>query len=152
MLKCVITFYLAIFFSSLYSQECFNYHQQNCKPLPSKFTYSVNSSSVSYKFGSGELRSIPFTLMEGKDYRFTICADNIFSDIINLTITATNGKVLYDNSALKYELHTEFSVQKTIDVYINIMSPKMEFAELPEHCCGCVGILIEEMVSVKLGF
>lgn len=154
MLKKNISIIIILFLSlNAFPQKCFEYYKSACIPKTSKFVYTENHSSVSFQFSSGETREIPFTLVNGIDYRFTICADNIFSDIIEFAISTNDGKEMYNNSSQGYNLNLEFACRKTRDVIINIQAPQVEASELDSvNTEGCIGVLIEEMVSVKTGF
>jgi len=145
------------FFSFLsitsFSQECFEYHENNCFPKESKFSYQTNNASVSFLFSSGEARDIAFSFLLGKDYRITVCSDNIFNNIIEIAIINEEHKVLYNNNSQNYNLNLEFSCKKTQDVIFRIKAPELNIE--PNDTLvyeGCIGLLIEEMVSVKTGF
>jgi hypothetical protein len=135
------------------AQKCFDFHKMHCIPVQSKFNYLVNDASVSYLFKSGETRHIPFRLDEGKDYRLTVCTDNIFSGVVAFSIISENDKFLFDNSKLNYKLDLEFMCQKTQDVDFVITAPKAAVGISDTVVVeGCIGLLIEEMVSIKTGF
>ena len=146
--------YLILFFIPLfgYSQKCFDYHKDTCKPPVSKYTYSYNQSSVSYLFKAGESRQIPVALFAGKDYRITICTQAIFENVVLFKIIKSNGTIFYDNSNFEYELNLEFSSRHSQDVIIELEVPDMPESENANLNEGCVGVLIEDMISVKTGF
>ena len=154
MFKRVLTFTLVYFIvSATYSQKCFDYHKSNCFPKPSKFVYKENVASVSFLFKSGEIRDIPFTLLLGIDYRITLCADSVFNDVIKFVIINEEGKQIYNNSAQNFNLNLEFSSRKTHNVIFEIEAPELSIINADSTLNeGCIGILIEEMVSVKTGF
>jgi hypothetical protein len=135
------------------AQDCFEYYKNHCSPPKSKFNYAENIQSASFLFNSGELRRIPFTLLQKKDYRITICGADVFEGIIKFEIRNESGKSLYDNSAHNFLLSTEFSNKKDQDVYFEITAPEPA-AGISDtvYVEGCIGILIEEMNSVKTGF
>jgi hypothetical protein len=135
------------------AQGCFDFHKTHCKPEASKFTYAYNKSSVSYLFKSGESRNIPFELLEGKDYRMTICTDPVFSGVVWFRIITGSGKELYDNSKNNYDLNVEFTCKKTEEVDLIIMAPKPATGISDTIVVeGCIGLLIEDMVSFRTGF
>ncbi len=138
---------------NLYSQECFEYQKSNCIPKPSKFVYQENNASVSFLFSSGEEREIPLTFMHGRDYRITLCADKVFDNIIKLVIKNEDGKVIYDNSTQNFNLNLEFTCRKTQDVTIDVAAPDVGTENNDTVLYeGCIGLLIEDMKSVKTGF
>ncbi len=151
--KYFLLFLFLLLFSNLFSQECFEYHKTNCFPKKSKFIYKENISSVSFKFESGEMREIPFTFLYGKDYRITLCADEVFDNIIKIIIINKEGAELYNNSLHDYNLNLEFASKKTQNVIIEIFAPEPNVGISDTvYFEGCIGVLIEEMISVKTGF
>lgn len=154
MFKRVLTFILLYFIlSTTYSQNCFDYHKSSCFAKPSKFVYKGNVASVSFLFKSGEVRNIPFTLLMGIDYRITLCADTVFNNVIKFVIINEEGKQIYNNSTQNFNLNLEFSSRKTHNVIFELEAPELGIIDADSALNeGCIGILIEEMVSVKTGF
>jgi len=154
MIKVILTFFIFfISLSDIYSQKCFEYQKSNCFPKKSKFSYKENPSSVSFVFSSGEKRQIPFTLLLGIDYRMTLCADPIFEGIIKFVIKGEDGKEIYNNSNQNFNLNLEFSSRKTHNVTFELSAPEPNKGVSDTvYFEGCIGLLIEEMVSVKTGF
>lgn len=148
-----LVIFLIIFISSTYSQDCFEYHQDHCFPKDSKYVYEENNSTVSFLFSSGEIRKMPFTLLLGKDYRIKLCADPVFEDIIEFIIINEDGKAIYNNSTQNFNLNLEFSCKKTQTVTLQLKAPDSNAGVSDTLSSeGCIGLLIEEMVSVKTGF
>ena len=154
MINRFVLFFILIFFNfNAFSQKCFEYHKTGCIPSKSKFIYSKNNASVSFEFAFGEKRVIPVTLLMGKDYRITLCGDDIFDGVIQFIIRNTDGKILYDNSSCDYKLNIEFSNKVTQRVLFELIAPELNFKIADSvETTGCIGILIEDMVSVKTGF
>jgi hypothetical protein len=153
MIRHVFIFILLTISSSSFSQNCFDFHKQYCKPATSKFAYTVNNASVSYLFKSGQIRSIPFQIDAGKDYRLTICSDLNFNGVIGFSILNEDDQVLYENSQVNFKLDLEFSCKKTQNVEFTISAPKAVSGISDTIAVeGCIGLLIEEMVSIKTGF
>jgi len=151
--KYILIFLFLLLISNLFSQECFEYHQNHCFPKKSKFVYKENSSSVSFKFASGEMREIPFVFLLGKDYRITLCADEVFDNIIKIVIVNEEGKEIYNNSLHDFNLNLEFSSRKTQNVTIEVFAPDPNIGISDTVAFeGCIGVFIEEMISVKTGF
>ncbi len=151
-----IRFLCFLFITSFYSlqaQDCFEFHKEHCEAPTSKYSYMTNQGSVSFKFESGELKEIPFTIMAGKDYRFTLCAGKAFEQVIAMRFIRRDGKVLYDNSKHNYSLNTEFSCLNTRDITIEIEAPDPATGIADTiYTTDCIGLLIQEMVSIKTGF
>jgi len=132
-------------------QACFDYHKSACFPEPSRFTYEYNNYSVSFQFKAGQARSFTVKLYAGKDYRITLCGDEVFNGVISFKIQREDGKVIYDNSTQDYILNTEFSSIKSQNVDFVIEAPQMISPDGFE-IEGCIGVLIEDMVTIKTGF
>jgi len=144
---------LILLFASLlgYGQQCFEYHKNACIPPISKYTYDETTNSVSFLFTAGQKRQVPLTLYAGKDYRIMVCGNSIFNDVILFKILKEDGQVIYDNSKFNYLLDIEFSSQNSQSAFIEIEVPDLAVTDSLKPK-GCIGVLIEDMVSVKTGF
>jgi hypothetical protein len=92
-------------------------------------------------------------LLLGIDYRITLCADSVFNDVIKFVIINEEGKQIYNNSTQNFNQNLEFSSRKTHNVIFEIEAPELSITDADSALNeGCIGILIEEMVSVKTGF
>lgn len=152
-MRIAATIFIFFLVTNLPAQGCFEFHKTHCKPVKGKFVYAYNESSVSYLFKSGQDRSIPFELFEGKDYRMTICTDSIFSGVVWFRIINEDGKEIFDNSKSGYQLNIEFSCKKTEEVDLIISAPKAAVGISDTIVVeGCIGLLIEDMVSFRTGF
>lgn len=139
--------------TQLSAQDCFEYYKTNCKSQETKYNYTLNKSSVSFKFASGESRIIPFEMYSGKDYRLLLCADGVFDNVIKIKIISEDGKVIYDNSQNNFALNMEFACKKSQSAEIELSAPEPAVGisdTIYEE--GCIGIRIEEMVSMQTGF
>lgn len=151
MLKKVL-FIALLFFLSLsgvFAQECYEYHKAACKPAKSKYAYDQTRNSVSFLFKAGESREVPVDLYAGKDYRITICSSEVFDDVISFSVLRQDGTIIYSNANDNYALNLEFSSKKTQQLTILLEIPETNSGL---EVKGCVGVLIEDMVSVKTGF
>jgi hypothetical protein len=99
------------------------------------------------KPGGQEL--IPFIFSEGKDYRILLCAAPVFNRVIQFDIFNEQNNLLYSNRENDFSLQVEFSSNKTQAVTFIVTAPEMDYFT---DTSACVGILIEEMKSVNLGF
>ncbi len=145
-----LAFFLTPFISL--SQQCFNYYKDACIPQKSKYTYNQNDYSVSFLFKAGERREIPINLHEGKDYRITICSQDVFDNVVLFRIIKSDGSILYDNSQSNYSMDLEFSSQHSQEVIFELEVPDMPINGVEALNEGCVGVLIEDMISIKTGF
>lgn len=149
-ISCILPIFVFISYLG-YSQKCFEYHKEACKPTSSKYIYDELNNSISFQFIAGQKREIPLELFAGKDYRITVCGNNVFNDVIRFKIINEESQVVYDNSKFNYLLDLEFSSQKTQLVTIEIEVPDVTKVDSLKQK-GCIGILIEDMVSIKTGF
>lgn len=151
MIKNLLILFSFLFFLKIgFSQQCFDYHK-SCKLAYSKFEYSETRNSVSFLFKAGETKELQIPVFSGKDYRISLCADSVFNQIVALKFINSKGNILYDNSEHNYELNLEFVSKQTQIAVLEISVPDIinPNGTIPK---GCIGIRIEDMVSVKLGF
>jgi len=151
--KTLLVGILSIFSFAVFSQNCFDYHKTHCFPKKSNFHYIENNSSVSFLFSPGDIQEIQVLFLLGKDYRITLCADSIFDNIIQLRILNGQGIILYDNSKQNFNLNLEFSSKKTQNAILEIIAPEIDNKNVNSiDSEGCIGVFIEEMISIKTGF
>lgn len=132
------------------AQDCFDFHKKNCRPDKSKFSYTQNNASASFAFLPGESKCVQLQLLQGKDYRITVCSDSLYVGVVSFVITDEDGKVIYDNSQEGLIDNLEFSCRKTNTVEITVTAPRR--LDVDENAKGCIGVLIEDMVTPKIGF
>ncbi len=152
-----------LFPMAISAQECIDYHKTNCKPTQSiagsVYTYCDDSrSALMLKGQQSEFR---FQLHQGKDFRITICSDAALGDKIQYQIIDWDeNTLLYDNKDYNFERSFEFTVLRTRNVKIVVDIPAdskttsantLGFKAKPTQM-GCVGVLIESMVTPKKGF
>ncbi|PKP09807.1 MAG: hypothetical protein CVU09_09255 [Bacteroidetes bacterium HGW-Bacteroidetes-4] len=131
------------------AQDCFEFYQTECVSPPSKFTYTINPASCSFKLKPGNQELISFVFDDEKDYRILICAAPVFNNVIQFDIFNEHNNMLYSNKDNDFSLQVEFSSMKSQAVSFVVTVPDMEYFS---DSSGCVGILIEEMNSIKIGF
>ena len=62
-------------------------------------------------------------------------------------------KEIYDNSKQNFNLNLEFSSKKNLNVVLEISAPEIDYENISSVSPkGCIGVLIEEMISIKTGF
>ena len=145
---------------SLSAQDCIDYHKKKCKN-PQETNYSISGDSRSALLLKGQTSEFRFLIYQGKDYRITICADEILGGNINFKIVDYDtNEVLYDNKDYNFVKEFEFTVLMSRTVKIVVIVPdetnstkvnNTGFRAKPTSM-GCVGVLIEEMVTPKKGF
>lgn len=140
---------------------CMEYHKHNCKKSGNKY-YQYNSESRSGLFHKGQKSQTLLEAFNGRDYRVSICHDDVFKEpILFRIIDKLGGDVLYDNSEDNYALDFEFTVTTTIEIFIEVeiqgespLAKKQQYQPLikRDNEVGCVGLLIEYMVTPRKGF
>lgn len=144
-------------------RKCYGYQRDSCA-ISKNIYYRVVEESRSALFVKGQTSRIKFTIYNGRDYRVSFCYDKIFGEgIIMSLIDAENGNMLYDNSEDGFATEFEFTVTQTREIYIEISIPgssDLVDAENNDELIfvrkdaemGCVGILIEHMITPPKGF
>ncbi|MDA3865662.1 MAG: hypothetical protein PF489_02805 [Salinivirgaceae bacterium] len=140
--------------------RCFDFHKQNCDKSTNKY-YQYNSESRSGLFHKGQRSRTVIEAYNGRDYRISICHDDVFNKpVVFRIIDKMGGEVLYDNSQDNYAKDFEFTVTTSIELFIEIEvqgeSPLVEKRSKMlirrDNEVGCVGVLIEYMVTPRKGF
>lgn len=146
--------------SLLKAQDCIDFHK-TCEADPETNEYSYSDNSRSALLMKGQVSEFTFDLHQGKDYRITFCYDGVLGDKVQYKIIDYDyGDVLYDNADFNYAKEFEFTVLQSRKVKIEVSVPadsetqqttKMGLKPKPTQM-GCVGVLIEYMVTPKKGF
>ncbi len=144
-------------------RKCYGYQRDSC-PTSKNIYYKINDESRSALFLKGQVSATPFTIYNGRDYRISMCWDHILGNEIKLKlIDKDTDAVLYDNSTDAYSSEFEFTVAQTRDIYIELSVPGQS-ANLTaegddgiiilekETEMGCIGVLIEHMITPTKGF
>lgn len=153
MFRFALSVLFSIFFVQLSgAQDCYDFYK---KYIPrrdnnSGFAYTLNNSSVSLGFKPGESKCVYGELLQGKDYRITICSDSLYNGVVSLVIKTNDGKTLYDNSQDDFNVDIEFSCRKTNPVEFILTAPSR--LDVDAESKGCIGLIIEEMVTPRIGF
>lgn len=153
---------------SAFAQECLDFHKTNCKSMQQTkedgtidtdgYVYSEDSRSA--LMVKGQTSEFKFMIHQGKDYRLSLCASEILGRNIKFElIDFEENTVLYDNSQFEFKREFEFSVMQTRNLKIRIHVPADQEAanavfgiKAKDTEMGCVGVLIEKMVTPKTGF
>lgn len=144
-------------------RKCFGYEKDSC-PNSANMFYKVHQNSRSALFVKGQTSQTPLTIYNGRDYRISLCWDPILgSQVFFKLIDAQTSNVLYDNATNEYASDFEFTVAQTRDIILEIKVPGsstlMEAKSNDEIILvqkdtdmGCLGILIEHMITPSKGF
>lgn len=143
-------------------RKCYSYENDSCG-LSDNIYYKVHNSSRSALFLVGQTSETRFTIYNGRDYRISMCWDNILGNqLLFKILDAQTKSVLYDNAKDEFSTDFEFTVAKTSDVVIEITVPNDPNTEQNEDNSsiffqkdkrmGCVGVLIEHMITPTKGF
>lgn len=150
MSKYLLSFFLLLGVNSLVAQDCFNFYKTNCCPEKSVFPYVEHEKSVSFAFSPGDSKCVSVNLIQGKDYRITLCSDSLYTGVVSLLIRTEMGDVIYDNSSDNFSQSIEFSCRKSNYTEFILTAPNR--TDVPEGLKGCIGMLVEEIISPKIGF
>lgn len=149
------------------AQDCVDYHRKNCRPEALKTgeaeegIYKYNPASKSALMFKGQTSEFRFDIHQGKDYRISLCADPILGKGITFQIyDFEENTLLYDSKSDNYAKQFEFSVLMTRNVKIVVSVPSDESTKQAAAYglkakttqMGCVGVLVESMITVKTGF
>lgn len=141
---------------------CIDFHKKKCKRQDISSSYVMSPESRSAMFLKGQTSEFRLTIYQGKDYRITICNDEVLGDNIGMAIIdRETGEPLYNNKDFNYVRDFEFTVLMTREIKIIIsvpddsggaVKPKGDFRAKDSAGVGCLGVLIEEMITPKKGF
>jgi len=146
-----------------FSQRCSKYHLLNGKTSENKYYQIDKESSRSALFVKGESSKMYLEVYNGRDYRISIVYDDVLGGPIEMKLYDRQDQVLlYDNANDSYSQEFEFTVTKTRDLIIALHVPGhsvgLEQASQEKGLfrkdteIGCVGVLIEKMVTPRKGF
>ncbi len=139
--------------------RCIDYHKHNCEKSTNKY-YQYNSESRSGLFHKGQRSRTLLEAFNGRDYRVSICHDDVFNKpIVFRIVDKARDEVLYDNSQDNYAKDFEFTVTSTIELWIEVevqgespLVDKRKSLIRRDSQVGCIGLLIEYMVTPRKGF
>lgn len=132
---------------------CVTYHRQEGCSQASEEGFIYNSQSKSGLFAKGTTSKLKAIFYSGFDYSISLCADPSLGDGIGMVLSdATTGEVLYDNATDNKASHFEFSNETTRNMFITITIPGDGAAKGKSADGACLGILIEQKTTPKVGF
>jgi hypothetical protein len=166
MRQVIIAIFIAISFQGIsqthdYTRSrCLEYHKNHCERSTNKY-YQLNSESRSGLFHKGQKSRTLLEAFNGRDYRISLCHDDVFSKPIILRIKdKARDEVLYDNSEDNFAQDFEFTVTSTVELWIEVEVQGESTLNTNTHNSiirrdsevGCIGLLIEYMVTPRKGF
>jgi hypothetical protein len=132
---------------------CSNFHRQAGCSQASEEGFRYNSQSRSGLFARGTTSKLKAVFYAGMDYSITLCPDAALGTDIQFTLTdAIDGTLIYDNATDNKTPHMEFSCETTRNMFITVIIPGGEVKKGRAEDGSCLGILIEQMVTPKVGF
>jgi hypothetical protein len=133
--------------------NCNNFHRRRGCSLASELGFIYNSQSKSGLFAKGTTSKLKAVFYSGFDYSISICADGALGSDIAFTLTdAATGEVLYDNATDNKAQHMEFTCESTRNMNIIISIPGAGPSKGQAEDGSCLGILIEQKPTPKVGF
>jgi hypothetical protein len=174
-----IMFTLSLVFSGqLSAQECNNFHKKKCYGSDDPYM-RYNTQSKSGMFVLGHTSDLVFVAHAGQDYRISLCQDKDVEEPIKFKVLDGRSKeLLYDNESAGLDVPVdeeageegagglpmffEFSSEVTKKIIVRITAPgpppeeggggKRKNAAPDPESLFCVGVLLENMPTPKLGF
>ncbi len=145
------------------SQRCGQYHKLNGNFSENKYYMLHDEASRSALFVKGETSKMYLDIYNGRDYRISITHDDILGGPIEFKLIDRRDQTLLYNSANDgYAQEFEFTVTKTRELIIVIHVPGHSVGLEPlsqekglfrkDVEIGCVGVLIEHMITPMKGF
>lgn len=144
-------------------RKCFGYQRDSCRRSDNVY-YKMTDESRSALFVKGQSSRVRISIYNGRDYRVSFCHDRVLGEgIIMRIIDAETENTLYDNSEDNFATEFEFTVTQTRDVFVEIEIPGSSALADAENNSdlifvrkdtdmGCVGILVEHMITPPKGF
>ena len=144
-------------------RRCWGYHKDSCQ-VSKNIYYRVVDNSRSALFVKGQTSRISVPIYNGRDYRISFCHDQVLGEgIIMRLIDAETESTLYDNSEDGFASEFEFTVTQSREIYVEISVPgTSRYSEAQDDAdlifvrkdteMGCIGILVEHMITPVKGF
>ncbi len=144
-------------------RKCYQYEKDSC-PKSSNIYYRHNADSRSALFVKGQRSRFPISIYNGRDYRISLCWDATLGNRIEFKIIdQETDNVLYDNATDEFASEFEFTVAQTREVFIEVKVPgssqqsqnsgNEDIVFIRKDIeMGCVGVLVEHMLTPSKGF
>jgi len=142
---------------ALSAQDCAGFHKKAGCSQASEDGFIYNSQSKSGLFAPGTASNLKVVFYEGFDYSISLCGDKAIGAEMAFKLTDTKtGEILYDNATDSKAQHMEFSCETTRPVTITVTvpgsAPAGDKKNVKPQNGACVGVLIEQKPSAKVGF
>jgi hypothetical protein len=163
--------------TSAIAQDCDNYHKRRCYGSENPYM-RYNTQSKSGMFVLGHTSDLVFVAHAGQDYRISLCQDKKVEEPIKFqVIDSRSNEVLFDNQTANLDVppaegddaengglpsYFEFTADATKKIIVRITAPgpppeagsdkKGRQEEPNPEDLFCVGVLLENMPTPKLGF
>lgn len=144
-------------------RKCFGYQRDSC-PDSENVYYKHHEDSRSALFVKGQSSKTVIEIFNGRDYRISLCWDPVLGNRIGFKILdRETDNVLYDNSTDEFSSEFEFTVTQSREIIVQISVPgesDLSKAQGNEDLIlvrkdremGCVGVLVEHMITPSKGF
>lgn len=159
--KKVLVLFSLIFPIIASAQDCIDY-QKKCREKKDVTTsYSYSDFSRSGLLLKGQVSEFNIDLYQGKDYRITLCYDAVLGEKVQYKIIDYDyGDILYNNADFNFATEFEFTVLQSRKVKIEVSVPADDKTKQTTAIglkpkptqMGCVGVLVEFMVTPRKGF
>lgn len=140
------------------ASSCGDFHRKACYmegTKKDKRAFMYNAQSKSGLFAQGSISKMRCIVYKGMDYRLTVCCETILGDKVNFKIyDARTNELLFDNTKSENTQQFEFQASTTRQLIIEAVVPAGEVKEEKgkAETAACVGLLIENKVSERVGF
>lgn len=144
-------------------RKCYQYDKDSCS-RSSNIYYRYHNESRSALFLKGQTSRTPFEIYNGRDYRISLCWDPSLGNQIEFKILDRESEaVLYDNSTDEFSSEFEFTVAQSREIVIEVTVPGSSGGDIAQGDSdivfvrkdkemGCVGVLVEHMITPTKGF
>ena len=148
---------------NMFAQRCSKYHINHGNRSENKYYQIHKEASRSALFVKGETSRMYLDVYNGRDYRISFTYDDVLGGPVQFKLLDRRDKVLlYDNANDEFAQEFEFTVTKTREliIVINVPGHSVGLEQVSQERglfkkdteIGCVGVLIEHMISPMKGF
>ena len=137
---------------------CSGFHRKNCHMDGTKRDereFQYNAQSKSGLFAQGTISKMRCVVYKGMDYRISVCCEAVIGEKVNFKIyDGRTHEELFDNTKNDNAQQFEFQASTTRQLIIEATVPTGDVKEEKGKAenAACVGLLIENKVSDRVGF
>lgn len=144
-------------------RKCFGYQKDSC-PVSENIYYKLHEDSRSALFVKGQTSKTFIEIFNGRDYRISLCWDPVLGNRMGFKIIdRETDDVLYDNSTDEFATEFEFTVTQSREIIVEVAVPgESDLSKASgnedlilvrkDREMGCVGVLVEHMITPSKGF